>query len=232
LRNKKLITTLLIAGPIAAFAAVYLLFFTPKTPPPVTLEDAPQTPAGDVGDPVGLWTLQQGSEAGYRVREKLARLPAQSDAVGRTEAVTGQMTIERQANGLVARDIRVEVDTTKLRSDEARRDRALRERGLQTDRYPRALFVSTGPVPIPMEAQNGSEVQLNLPGELTIHGVRRTVSIPIQARLRNGRLEVAGAVEFAMNDFGIVPPSVANIVTVEPRGTMEFQLFMAKSRAA
>lgn len=232
MRNRKLITTLLIAGPIAAFALVYFFFFTPKTPPPVTLDDAPQTPAGDVGDPVGLWTLQQGSEAGYRVREKLARLPAQSDAVGRTEAVTGQMTIERQGTGLVARDIRVEVDTTRIRSDEARRDRALRERGLQTDRYPRALFVSAGPVAIPAEAENGSQVMLDLPGQLTIHGVTRTVSIPIEAGLTNGRLEVAGSHEFAMSEFGITPPSVANIVTVEPRGTMEFRLLMGKSRAA
>lgn len=232
MRNRRLITTLFIAGPIAAFAAVYFLFFTPKTPPPVTLEDAPQPPAGDVGDPVGLWILQRGSEAGYRVREKLARLPAQSDAVGRTEAVTGQMTIERQATGLVARDIRVEVDTTQIRSDEARRDRALRDRGLQTDRYPRALFVSAGPVAIPPAAESGSEVRMELPGQLTIHGVTRPVSIPIEARLRNGRLEVAGALEFPMSDFAIVPPNVANIVTVEPRGTMEFQLLLAKSQSA
>jgi hypothetical protein len=30
----------------------------------------------------GTWTVSSGSVAGYRVREQLARLPAQSDAVG------------------------------------------------------------------------------------------------------------------------------------------------------
>jgi polyisoprenoid-binding protein YceI len=232
LRNKKLVTALLIVGPIAAFAAVYFLLFTPKTPPPVKLEDAPKTPAGDVSDPVGLWTVQEGSEAGYRVREKLARLPAPSDAVGRTNAVSGGMTIERQGPGLVARDIRVEIDTTQIRSDEARRDRTLRERGLQTDQYPKALFVSTGPVSVPSEAGSGSKVNLNLPGQLTIHGVARTVSIPIEARVSNGRLEVAGALEFPMSDFGIAPPNIANIVRVEPKGTMEFKLLLSKSQAA
>ena len=35
-----------------------------------------------------------GSEAGYRVREQLANLPAESDAVGRTSDVTGSITLE------------------------------------------------------------------------------------------------------------------------------------------
>jgi polyisoprenoid-binding protein YceI len=232
LRNRKLITALLIAVPIAAFAAIYLLFFTPETPPPVELDDPPRTAAsGDVGDPVGLWTVASGSEAGYRVREKLARLPAQSDAVGKTNAVVGSMTIESQGEALVATGIQVEVDTTMLRSNEARRDRAIRERGLQTDMFPIASFVSAGPVAIPANADTGSKVSLDLPGDLTIHGVTRTVSIPIEARFSEGRLEVVGSYKFPMSDFEIQPPSVVNIVTVEPEGTMEFKLVLTKTEA-
>ena len=37
----------------------------------------------------GHWSVVTGSEAGYRVREKLGFLPAQSDAVGRTSSITG-----------------------------------------------------------------------------------------------------------------------------------------------
>ena len=37
-------------------------------------------------------------------------------------------------------DARFEVDTRTLRSDEARRDEALRHRGLETDRYPVAAL--------------------------------------------------------------------------------------------
>src|SRR2546430_169719 len=41
----------------------------------------------------GTWTVASGSRAGYRVREQLAGIAAQSDAVGRTQSITGTATI-------------------------------------------------------------------------------------------------------------------------------------------
>ena len=46
-------------------------------------------PATVDGAVAGTWTVVEGSEAGYRVREQLANLPAESDAVGRTSSVSG-----------------------------------------------------------------------------------------------------------------------------------------------
>ncbi|MDQ4149321.1 MAG: YceI family protein [Actinomycetota bacterium] len=227
--RRSALTAVLIALPILAFVGVYLAFFTPDAPPPVTLNDPPQATAGSVGDPTGFWTVASGSEAGYRVREKLVRLPAPSDAVGKTSAVTGQLFVDRQEGRLVAREVFVEVDMTQLRSDETRRDRALRERGLETDRYPVASFTAAGPIPIPEEALGGSTVRLELPGELTLHGVTRPVTIPVEARFSGGRAHVVGSMMIAMSDFDITPPNVANIVTVEPEGTLEFNLMLTKS---
>ena len=48
------------------------------------------------GSVAGTWTVTDGSEAGYRVREQLANLPAESDAVGRTSDVTGTHHARRQ----------------------------------------------------------------------------------------------------------------------------------------
>ena len=79
---------------VAAFLLVYFMFFTDDSPDEFSLErgstenSAAAPPAGDLA---GTWTIA-GGEAGYRVREKLANLPAQSDAVGRTSAITGQVT--------------------------------------------------------------------------------------------------------------------------------------------
>ena len=46
------------------------------------------------GDVAGTWNVAAGSVAGYRVREQLASLSAESDAVGRTDQVTGSITVE------------------------------------------------------------------------------------------------------------------------------------------
>jgi hypothetical protein len=46
------------------------------------------------GDVAGTWAVAANSVAGYRVRERLASLSAESDAVGRTSDVTGSITVE------------------------------------------------------------------------------------------------------------------------------------------
>ena len=50
------------------------------------------TSAASAGDVAGTWNVAADSVAGYRVREQLANLPAESDAVGRTDQVTGSIT--------------------------------------------------------------------------------------------------------------------------------------------
>jgi len=52
------------------------------------------------GDLAGDWTVASGSLAGYRVREQLANLPAESDAVGRTDQVTGTITLAGSGNAV------------------------------------------------------------------------------------------------------------------------------------
>ena len=52
------------------------------------------TSAASAGDVAGTWNVAANSVAGYRVREQLANLPAESDAVGRTDKVTGSITVE------------------------------------------------------------------------------------------------------------------------------------------
>lgn len=231
-RGKALAGTLAVVS-VAAFGATYLLFFTPKTPAPVTLngpeDQSPASAELDNFDPVGAWAVQQGSEAGYRVREKLARLPAPSDAVGRTTAVEGGFLLSGEAGRYSVSDIRIRVDLTRLTSDSPRRDNALRERGLETDRFPTATFTSAGPLEIPEEVRGGRPVKLTLNGELMIHGVTRKVTIPVEAQLASPRIKVVGSMTIPMADFDIEPPSVANIVSVEPTGTLEFDLILEKA---
>ncbi len=218
---------------VAGFGAGYLIFFTPEAPAPVRLKDPedqePTSSRAERFDPVGRWAVQDGSEAGYRVREKLARLPAPSDAVGRTTKVTGDFILSGGNGKYAVSDINVEVDMTSLTSDSPRRDNALRDRGLETDRFPTATFISQGPVELPEDIGSGEPMDLMLDGDLTIHGVTRQVSIPVEAQFDSGTIEVVGSLTIPMADFGIEPPNVANIVTVQPTGTLEFRLLLQKA---
>ena len=175
------------------------------------------------GDIAGTWVVAGDSQAGYRVRERLASLAAESDAVGRTSDVTGSITLERSGSTTTLTAGTLTVDTTTIVSDEDRRDNRLRTEGLQTDTYQTASFTLTGPVEIPASALEGTATDLTLVGDLELHGVTRSVSIPAQARLVDGTIQVAGSITFLLLDFEIEPPNVGGfILSIADEGALEF----------
>lgn len=205
----------------ALFAGIYFLFFNSDSPPPLKL--SPKSSAAPSSALAGTWEPSSG-EAGYRVREKLAFLPAQSDAVGRTKTVTGTFTLADDGTKLTASNVSLKVDVSTLTSDEARRDNRIRISGLETDRFPSSTFVADGPIDVPSSARNGATVTVTAHGALTLHGVTKDVDIPIQARASGSTIELVGSYKFPMSQFDINPPSIAGFVSVESDATMEFKL--------
>ncbi|MEP6639041.1 MAG: YceI family protein [Chloroflexota bacterium] len=177
----------------------------------------------------GTWSVSSG-EAGYRVRERLANLPAESDAVGRTSAVTGAITIADGNSSVQLTGGTISVVTTQIASNESRRDNRLRTEGLQTDLFPTASFKLTSPVAIPAAALQGTPTNVTLVGDLTLHGVTKSVEIPAQAQLANGTISVAGSLRFPLSDFDITAPNVGGfILSIANTGTLEFSVGFTKS---
>ena len=197
--------------------AAYVLLSGDAPPPPALSQqaDATATATATPGSAAVAWTVAAGKEtyAGYRVREEFAGIGVK-DAVGRTDEVTGTA----QVNGETVEAAELEADMTTLVSDEARRDGALRDRGIETDRFPEATFTLTEPVRLSRRATTAA-------GELTLHGQTREVDVRVSGQqLGDDEIELAGSVPITMADFAIEPPSVAGFVTVEDRGTLEFKL--------
>ena len=194
-----------------------------------TAATAPTAAAPSGGGLTGRWAVGANSTAGYRVREKLAQLPATSDAVGRTSAITGAIQLERRGAQLVVVDgARFEVDVTKLTSDQSMRDNRIRTQGLESNRFRTATFVSTGVIEFPSSAESGAAVKADVTGDLTIHGVTKRVTLPLDAQVNSGRIEVVGSHTFPFSEFGMSPPNIAGFVTVESNATLEFRLFFDK----
>lgn len=177
----------------------------------------------------GTWSVASGSQAGYRVREQLANLPAQSDAVGRTSAVTGSITIETSGTTTSLTAASVSVDTTSITSDKSQRDGRLRAEGLQTDSFPTATFKLTKAVEVPAAAMAGTATDITLTGDLTLHGVTKSVDIPAKVQLAGGTVEVAGSISFPLSDYSIVAPNLGGIiVSIADTGTLEFLVNFTK----
>jgi polyisoprenoid-binding protein YceI len=174
----------------------------------------------------GTWNVAGTSVVGYRVLEKLAVLPAQSDAVGRTSSVTGSATLAADGSGLQVAAAQFQADLTTLTSDKNMRDQRLHAIGLESDRYPTSTFKLTSAVAVPVSALSGQTQSVTLTGDFTLHGVTRSVSIPVQARMAGGQIEIAGSLTFPMADYSIDPPNVAGLVSVTDQATLEFDVLL------
>jgi len=173
--------------------------------------------------------VDSASVVGYRVREKLASLSAESDAVGRTSSITGTATVASSGGTLSVTSAEFSVDMTTLASDKQMRDNRLRNDGIQTNSYPTSTFKLTSPVAIPATATTGAQVDVTLHGDLTLHGVTKTVDIPAKAQLNGSLIQVLGSLAFSFSDFSINAPNIGGFVAVEDHGTLEFLVNLTKA---
>jgi polyisoprenoid-binding protein YceI len=216
----------------AGIGFVYFVVFAGSSPQKLALSSPTPTTSALASSSTstagaGTWTVTSGSQAGYRVREQLASLPAPSDAVGRTSAVSGTLTLAQSASGYSVTAANFSVDVTKLSSDQSRRDQRIHSQGLESDRYPTATFNLTSPIAFASDAASGQTIHVSATGDLTVHGVTKSVTIPIDARLTGSKIELVGSITFPFSDFGMTPPSVGGFVSVQNNATMEFQLVLA-----
>jgi polyisoprenoid-binding protein YceI len=179
-----------------------------------------------VGGTNGTWVLDasSGSFVGYRVREKLAMLSAPSDAVGRTTAVQGSLSI----SGTDVTAVDVKADMTQLTSDDSRRDDRIRTEGLESNTYPDAEFTLTSPISLGKKPAQGAVVTETAQGSLNLHGVTKNITMSVKARWSGSAIQVIATIPVVFADYGIVAPS-SGFVSVEDHGTIEASLTFTKS---
>jgi polyisoprenoid-binding protein YceI len=216
---------------VLALGGGYLLLSarTSDSPPPAALEPAPSTTTGtatatrpDGATPDGTWQVSDdgSSYVGYRVKEQLAFLNSPNEAVGRSTAVTGTMEV----TGDQVEAVRIQADLTKLTSDESRRDNAIRQRGLESERYPTATFELTEPIQLDGTPASGQDVGGKGKGRLTVHGVTREVDLDLAGRWSGSTIQVAGRLPVKMSDYQIQAPRFGPVVSIEDSAAVEFRL--------
>jgi polyisoprenoid-binding protein YceI len=189
---------------------------------------APQTGGIDgtwtVDTSIGSFSDFSSSFVGYRVQEELATIGGNT-AVGRTPNVSGTMTIA----GTQVTEATIEADLTTLESDDDRRDGQLRQRGIQTNQFPTATFKLTSPIELGSVPTDGQEVSVTADGQFSLHGVTKDVQIPLKAKLSGDVIAVTGSLPITFADYGVEAPSSFVVVSIDDHGTMELQLFFARS---
>jgi len=221
---------------VVALAVAIMAGATGPSLQPAGAQDVPPTPTpGVLTTPVanldcstvaGVATIYaiaaEESEARYRVQEELASQGA-VEAVGRTKALIGNLYVG--ANGEPRACSRFDVDLRTLTSDSSRRDNYLYNNTLATRTYPVATFVLsrveglTGPL-------TEQETTFTLIGDLTFHGVTKQVSWGVTASLVGDTIRGTAVTVFEMPEFGITPPKVGPVVSLDETVKLELDLVL------
>jgi polyisoprenoid-binding protein YceI len=241
-RTRKVLLALLGGGVIvvvAVVALVYFVIFPTSSPKPFSLSTSStsssssssassQAGVSSAAQVAGRWSIASGSVAGYRVREKLAFLPAESQAVGRTSQITGSATFTAASATVHITQASFKVDVETLKSDRTMRDEKIREIGLESEKYPTSMFVLATPITLPASALTGKVVHTSATGALTIHGTTKTVTIPLEMSLSATEVQAVGSITFPWSEFNMVAPSIGGFVNVTNSATMEFDLVLRR----
>jgi len=162
------------------------------------------------------------STAGYRATEILFGQSAV--AVGRTDAVTGDMTIA----GTSVSAASFTVDLTKVSSDRSQRDGQFRGRIMNTSQFPTAAFVLGAPISLGALPADKTEVMVAPTGKLTLKAKTNDVSFQLKARRNGANIEVNGTIPVSFADYGIDNPS-GGPAQVGNDGEVEVLLVFAKA---
>lgn len=178
------------------------------------------------GSADGVWSVvpEDGFFVGYRMTERFGGDTIDKTAVGRTDKVSGTMTID----GAEVTKVDISADVTQLKSDSSRRDAYLRDRALETNDHPEATFVATEPVNLGGTPSQGRQVDTTVKGDLTLRGQTRSVELPVSACWTGDRIEITGTAPIVLADYGIDAPDISGLVKVAGNGELELKLAMRR----
>src|SRR5215218_7352345 len=202
------------------------------TPTPIGLvqeaENLPECTPAEIGalpegtDAAVVYAIvPEESTARYRVQEQLAQI-GENEAVGETQAIIGQFGFGE--DGLPLPCSRFDVDLRTLQSDQAKRDNYLYKNTLEAETYPLATFVLRAVEGIDAPLAEGQETTIRMIGDLTLRDVTKLVAWEAKITLVDGALTGTAATMFEMPDFGIEPPSVPVVLSLDETIRLEVDL--------
>jgi polyisoprenoid-binding protein YceI len=159
------------------------------------------------------------SEASYSVREQLANRDLPSDAVGKTNAVSGSIAVNPDGT-IDSANSKFVVDATTLQTDSSMRDGFVRRNVLQADKYPQIVFVPTGISGLPSPLPQSGNVSFQVTGDLTIRDVTKPVTWDVTGSINNGEASGTATTSFTFEDFSLNQPKVPVVLSLVDKITL------------
>lgn len=138
------------------------------------------------------------------------------------QSFTGEVNVGSQEVAPASVRLRIDATTLKELAEFSKEDlnkieRDMHEKVLETKTYPQIMFQSSNVTYSKAQANNYSA---RIEGELTLHGVTRTVAIPAQITIDGSSLRAVGEFELKRKDYNIKTDSAGG-GTVKVANTLE-----------
>ena len=138
-----------------------------------------------------------------------------NEVTGSTNEIAGelQLNVADPQNALVRGEFTVNLPS--LTTDQNQRDGWIRDNALQSNQFPVAKFVATAIQNAPASYTDGSAVNFDLVGDLTVREITLPVTFAVTATLTTDTITGVATAPMQLTNFGFDPPSFANTLTVD-----------------
>jgi polyisoprenoid-binding protein YceI len=177
------------------------------------------------------WTVDAGSTATIRVREQLVRLPAPNDAIITITGAQGSFTLN--PDGTFAPGSKISVDMASVMTDDRQRTDTIKRDPLEVTRFRTSELVPTKANGLTLPVPRSGDFTFQLTGDLTLHGVTKSVTFDVKAARANGRLTATATANpsWKFGDFGMRVPSSFSVLSIIDEIRMDFALVANEARA-
>lgn len=157
----------------------------------------------------------------YRFRsegsELTWELPATLHTVhGNAPKFQGTVDAEPGPAGLWRISCRIVVDAASMVTGNTSRDRTMREKTLETSRFPEIVFEARRVVADLSRMKPGARFTVEVTGDLAVHGRAVSIQLPIDVEVMPGRAVLVGTFPLSWSRFGLEDPSFALVRVREP----------------
>ncbi len=183
----------------------------PVNPSPVAPTAAPAAAFG----PTHFVIDPAQSTVSYGVGETfLSQSNRYAYAVAVTSVVSGEIMVDFE-NPAASTVGEITVDISAFQSDKERRDKAIRDRWLQSSKFPLAVFSPTELRGLPQSYAPGDVFAFEVAGDLLVRDVVHATVFAVSASVEGERLSGQAVARVQMTDFGFEPPAVAGMLEAE-----------------
>jgi polyisoprenoid-binding protein YceI len=143
-------------------------------------------------------------------------------AQGVTNIVSGEILVNFTEPSLSSVG-EITIDIKSFKSDKSRRDNAIRDRWLESNKFPMAVFTPNELRGLPEKYTLGDTVDIEIDGNLLVRDTIKPVSFLVTLTINNDQMVGQASTQLKMTDFGFDPPDISGILKAENEVDITFE---------